>query len=90
MEIQYPYSLVRSHSLLQSYGNDFQHYFRKSISPLIDTDLLKEIELFIREYEKIYQDHQDKIEENLTTFIKINGLLPTLLFDQEQITSFTE
>jgi len=60
--------------LSERYGSKFQHYYRKSLSPITIDKIPEDFKLFIRDYEKIYQENQDRIEGYLFNDVFVERL----------------
>jgi hypothetical protein len=60
--------------LSEQYPNEFQNYYRKSLSPITIDFIPEEFKIFIRNYEKIYQQYQERIEGYLFNDVFVERL----------------
>lgn len=68
-------TLKKAYSLLsKQYPNDFQNFYRKSLSPITIDSIPEDFQLFIRNYEKIYQQNQERIEGYLFNDVFVERL----------------
>jgi len=60
--------------LSKQYESEFQDCYRKSLSPITIDSIPEDFRLFIRDYEKIYQENQDRIEGYLFNDVFVERL----------------
>jgi len=60
--------------LSKQYPNEFQNFYRKSLSPITIDSIPEDFKLFISNYEKIYQQNQERIEGYLFNDVFVERL----------------
>ena len=60
--------------LSKQYPNEFQNFYRKSLSPITIDSIPEDFKLFISNYEKLYQQNQERIEGYLFNDVFVERL----------------